>query len=119
MNVSEAWRETYPGAAVGVLALRGVTNPTQHEALARHKAELERALRERFAGHGRAAIKADSIIQAYSRYYKRFKKTYHVLLQLESVAIKGKPIPNVAALVAAMFMAEVYLAAKKSGTSAR
>ncbi len=107
LNISEAWREAYPGAAVGVLALRDATNPAGHEGLAGRKAELEQELRERFGGGGRAAIKADPIIQAYSRYYKRFRKTYHVLLQLESVAIKGKPIPNVAALVAAMFMAEL------------
>ena len=37
---------------------------------------------------------------------KHLKKTYHVQHQLESVVLKGKSLPNVAALVAAMFMAE-------------
>ena len=46
-------------------------------------------------------------LQVYDAYYKRFKKTYHVQLQLESIAFKGKSIPSVAALVEAMFMAEV------------
>ena len=64
-------------------------------------------LRSRFSDHDRAALKALPTIQAYDAYYKRFKKTYHVLLQLESVALKGKPIPSVAALVEAMFMAEL------------
>ncbi|MFQ5420492.1 MAG: phenylalanine--tRNA ligase beta subunit-related protein [Anaerolineae bacterium] len=107
LNISEAWRKAYPGAAVGVLALRGVSNPAGHEGLAARKGELERKLRERFGADGRPAIKADPIIQAYTRYYKRFKKTYHVLLQMESVALKGQPIPDVAALVEAMFMAEL------------
>ena len=47
------------------------------------------------------------MIQAYAAYYERFNKTYHVQLQLESVALKGKSIPRVSALVEAMFMAEL------------
>jgi DNA/RNA-binding domain of Phe-tRNA-synthetase-like protein len=35
------------------------------------------------------------------------KKTYHIALQLESVVFKGRSLPNVAALVEAMFMAEL------------
>jgi DNA/RNA-binding domain of Phe-tRNA-synthetase-like protein len=46
-------------------------------------------------------------LQAYEAYYHRFKKTYHVQLQLESILFKGKSIPSVAALVEAMFMAEM------------
>jgi DNA/RNA-binding domain of Phe-tRNA-synthetase-like protein len=46
-------------------------------------------------------------LQAYHAFYKRFKKTYHVQLQLESIVLKGKSIPRVAALVEAMFMAEL------------
>ncbi len=38
---------------------------------------------------------------------KHLKKTYHVGLQLESVVLKGKSLPSVAALVEAMFMAEL------------
>ena len=39
--------------------------------------------------------------------YKRFKKTYHVLLQWESIVLKKKSILNVAPLVETMFMAEL------------
>jgi DNA/RNA-binding domain of Phe-tRNA-synthetase-like protein len=107
LTVSPAWRGTYPGAVLGILAMNGVANPERHAALDRRKAVLEGALRDRFAGKGRAALEALPEIEAYTRYYKRFKKTYHVLLQLESVALKGKPIPQVAALVEAMFMGEL------------
>jgi DNA/RNA-binding domain of Phe-tRNA-synthetase-like protein len=41
------------------------------------------------------------------RYYKRFEKTYHVLQQLESVALKGKSLPSVSPLVDANFAAEL------------
>jgi DNA/RNA-binding domain of Phe-tRNA-synthetase-like protein len=87
--------------------MRNVTNPDRHPALDQRKEELESQLRARFAGGGRAAIKALPTLQAYDAYYSRFKKTYHVQLQLESVALKGRPIPRVAALVEAMFMAEL------------
>lgn len=104
---SQTWRTTYPGAAAGVLAMRGVANPEHHPALDERKQRLESDLRARFAGRDAAAIREIPQVQAYNAYYKQFKKTYHVQLQLESVALKGKPIPRVAGLVEAMFMAEL------------
>lgn len=105
--VSEAWKSTYPGAAVGVLVMRDVNNPKHHKELDMLKDELERDLRSRFAGYERSDLKTLPILEAYSNYYKQFKKTYHVQHQLESVVLKGKSIPKVAALVEAMFMAEL------------
>jgi len=106
-TVSQAWKTTYPGAAVGILAMRGVANPKSHPALEARKEALENQLRSRFAGYDRASLKSLPTLQAYSAYYKRFKKTYHVQLQLQSVVFKGKSLPRVAALVEAMFMAEL------------
>jgi DNA/RNA-binding domain of Phe-tRNA-synthetase-like protein len=84
-----------------------VENPPHHTALEEQKTLLEKQLRERFAGQNRAEIAKLPLLQAYEAYYRRFNKTYHVQLQLESIAFKGKSIPCVAALVEAMFMAEV------------
>ena len=106
-TLSEAWKTAYPGASVGVLAMEGVANPAHHAALEARKTALEDELRARYAGYDRAAFKALPAIQAYNAYYRRFKKTYHVQLQLESIVLKGKSIPSVAALVEAMFMAEL------------
>ena len=106
-TVSDSWREAYPGAAVGILAMRGVANPPHHAELEARKKELEDELRARFSGQDRTALKAIPVVRAYSDYYKRFGKSYHVQLQLESVTLKGKSIPRVAALVEAMFMAEL------------
>jgi DNA/RNA-binding domain of Phe-tRNA-synthetase-like protein len=75
--------------------------------LDQRKEELEGALRTHFAGYDRVAMRALPILRAYHTYYRQFKKTYHVQLQLESVVFKGKSIPRVAALVEAMFMAEL------------
>jgi DNA/RNA-binding domain of Phe-tRNA-synthetase-like protein len=106
-EVTSAWKSAYPDACVGVLVMQNVVNPALHPELERAKEELVEDLRARFAGQDRAALEALPVMQAYSAYYKRFKKTYHVLLQLESVVFKGRGLPSVAGLVEAMFMAEV------------
>lgn len=106
-HVTEDWKRTYPGAAVGVLVLQNVTNPCEHPQLEARKEALVSELRRKFAPFDREALKAQPILAAYRAYYKGFKKTYHVRLQLESVVHKGKSIPKVAALVEAMFMAEL------------
>ncbi|CAG0945794.1 hypothetical protein ANRL1_02574 [Anaerolineae bacterium] len=107
LTVSDLWQTTWPGAKQGVLIMRDVANPTQHPELDQRKSELEQELRARFANHSKAALNALPSIKPYADYYNRFKKTYHVALQLESVALKGKSLPRVAALVEAMFMAEL------------
>jgi DNA/RNA-binding domain of Phe-tRNA-synthetase-like protein len=105
--VAESWGNTHAGARVGVLALGGVDNPERHEGLDAGRRELEQTLRARFAGQSRAGLAALETIQAYTAFYRRFDKSYHVLAQLESVALKGKPLASATALVQAMFMAEV------------
>ncbi|MDR3561198.1 MAG: phenylalanine--tRNA ligase beta subunit-related protein [Negativicutes bacterium] len=105
--IEEAFRSAFPGANLGVLAMGGVVNPATHPGLEGRKTELENGLRARFAGADRASLKQLAAVKAYDAYYRNFDKSYHVLLQLESVALKGKVIPSVAALVEAMFMAEL------------
>lgn len=106
-EITSALKSTFPGAHAGVLVMKNVSNPPQCAALDRQKEALENQIRQRFTGKDRSAILALPVIQAYETYYKCFNKTYHVQLQVESIAFKGKNIPNVAALVEAMFMAEI------------
>jgi DNA/RNA-binding domain of Phe-tRNA-synthetase-like protein len=105
LSATPLWKETYPGASAAYMVLGNVCNPEQSDALEPAKRQLEAALKLRFP------VKEDlthhEAIAAYSNYYKRHKKTYHVLHQLESVIFKGKSIPRVAGLVEAMFMAEL------------
>jgi DNA/RNA-binding domain of Phe-tRNA-synthetase-like protein len=105
--ISDEIKKVYPEALLGILAVRNVCNPTQHEELDRCKLELENNLRDKYAGLDKAYLKNMEPIKTFSDYYKRFKKTYHVLLQLESIVFKNKSIPKVASLVEAMFMAEL------------
>ena len=106
-EVSPAWKSAFPDAHAGVLVMRDVVNPAHHSELEKVKAEIEEGLRSQFSGQDRAAMSSLPVLQAYNTYYRRFKKSYHVQLQLESIAWKGKSIPSVAALVEAMFMAEL------------
>ena len=106
-EVTSAWKSAFPEAHAGVLVMRDVINPAHHAELEKHKTELEEGLRSQFSGRDRAAMSNLPLLQAYNTYYRRFKKTYHVQLQLESIAWKGRSIPSVSALVEAMFMAEM------------
>lgn len=106
-EVTTAWKSAYPDACVGVLVMRHVSNPAHHPDLETQKAFLEERLRAQFSGQDRASLASHPILRAYSEYYRGFKKTYHIQLQLESIVFKGKSIPSVATLVEAMFMAEM------------
>jgi len=91
--VSEEWKAAYPGAAAGILVMHDVANPASHPEIDRLRTELESQLRSRFAGGDRSALAALQPIQAYNTYFKRYGKTYHVQLQLESVS-RGSPPPT-------------------------
>ena len=93
--ISNEIKKVYPEALLGILAIRNVCNPNKHEELDRCKLGLENNLREKYAGLDKAYLKNMEPIKTFSDYYKRFKKTYHVLLQLESIVFKNKPIPKV------------------------
>lgn len=107
IHVTDSWKKTHPGALVGILAMRGVANPAYHPGLDARKKQVEQELVQRFGSSSRAELRALPVVEAYHSYYKQFKKTYHIQLQLESVALKNKPIPSVAALVETMFVAEL------------
>lgn len=106
-QVSEEWKRAYLEGHAGVLVMRDVVNPPRHAGLEERKAALEKELRSWYYGFERADLQKDPILHAYDNYYRGFKKTYHIQLQLESIVFKGKSIPVVAALVEAMFMAEM------------
>jgi len=105
--ISDQVKKVYPEALLGILAIRKVCNPNQHEELNQCKLELENNLRKKFTKLDRADLKNMEPLKTYHDYYQRFKKTYQVLLQLESIVFKNKSIPRVASLVEVMFMAEL------------
>jgi DNA/RNA-binding domain of Phe-tRNA-synthetase-like protein len=107
ISASAEWRTTHPGAAIGLLELSGVENTHPSLQLDDRKRETEARLRDRYRGFARRDFLALPVMAAYAQYYKRFDKTYHVQLQVESIASKGKPLPTVSPLVDSNFVAEV------------
>ncbi len=102
---TDLWKKAHPGASVGYMMIGNVLNLEPCEGLKNYKKQLETDLRARFIS--KQELSGHFPITVYSDYYKRYKKTYHVLQQLESIIFKGKEIPHVAGLVEAMFMAEL------------
>ena len=107
IEISDTWRSTHRGAALGVLTMRDVQPRGDYAQFNHKKNSLQDELRERYQGKDRSEIIKVPEMQAYASYYKRFKKTYHLLLQLESITHKNKSIPHGPLLVQAMFMAEL------------
>jgi DNA/RNA-binding domain of Phe-tRNA-synthetase-like protein len=101
------WKSVYPGAQIGILEIAGVDNTLRSELLEAEKRAVEARLQAHYSGYSRRDFLALPVMAAYERYYKRFDKTYHVLLQLESVVLKGKNLPEVSPLVDANFAAEL------------
>lgn len=88
-------------------------------ALDDRKRQTEARLRERYRGFTRKEFLSLPIMAAYARHYRRFGKTYHVLLQLESIVFKGKDLPSVSPLVDANFAAEVETLVLTAGHDVR
>ena len=107
ITAAPEWKSVYPGAQIGILEIAGVDNTLRSELLEAEKRALEARLQAHYTGFSRRDFLALPVMTAYERYYKRFDKTYHVLLQLESVVLKGKNLPEVSPLVDANFAAEL------------
>ena len=104
---TEAWKTEHAGGMIGLLEVSHVQYRNKALLLDKRKREIEAALVEQYGDMERQELIALPVMAAYRKYYKRFKKTYHVQLQVESITKKGKQLPNVSPLVDANFMAEV------------
>jgi DNA/RNA-binding domain of Phe-tRNA-synthetase-like protein len=104
---TEDWRQVHPGATIGLLEVSGLENTGASARLNERKREIETRLRERYQGFTRKDFLALPVMSFYDRYYSRFDKTYHVQLQVESIVLKGKSLPDVSPAVDANFMAEI------------
>lgn len=107
INLSPAWDTKSPPAIVGILAVKNAPNSKSNPDLVEASRQLEEELRERYGSLDRNGLRALPVFASYDAFYRQFKKTYHVQLQLESVVFKGKSIQFPSTLVGAMFMAEL------------
>jgi DNA/RNA-binding domain of Phe-tRNA-synthetase-like protein len=97
----------YPGAVIGILAMSPVQNTPPGADIIGKLHSLEREVRARHAGRSRRDLEGQPALRPYVEHYRRFGKTYHVLLQLESVAFRDRSLATGSALVNAMFAAEI------------
>jgi len=107
LMISETLKNVYSGGLIGAILFKNASNSELCKNLGTKKEELESTLRNKYGNFNRSDLGSTEPIKTYVDYYKRFKKTYHVLLQLESIVFKNKSIPNVSPLVETMFMAEL------------
>ncbi len=103
--VSERWKLTHPDAMAAMLVVKEAINSSGHPELECRKRMLETELRVRFQNPD--DIKDADAIRAYTAYYRKFEKTYHLVQQLKTLVMKQRPLPVVSGLVDAMFMAEM------------
>jgi DNA/RNA-binding domain of Phe-tRNA-synthetase-like protein len=107
ISITDAWNRTFPGAKLAILELSNVENIADSTKLNELKGETEKYLRNKYANYSRKEFLSNKVMAAYDAYYKSFKKTYHVLLQVESIVLKGKALPDISPLVDSNFIAEV------------
>jgi DNA/RNA-binding domain of Phe-tRNA-synthetase-like protein len=107
ISATNEWHTAHAGATIGLLEISGMDNSRSSATLDQRKRDAEANLREQYQDFKRADFLALPVMAAYDQYYKRFNKTYHVQLQLESIVLKGKSLPNVSPAVDSYFMAEV------------
>ena len=113
---TDEWKSAHPSVVIGLLEVSRVTNNhASSPTLDDRKREVESRLRAKYKDFSRQDFLSIPAMAAYQKYYKRFSKTYHVLLQLESIVLKGKSLPNVSPLVDANFTAEVETLALTAG----
>ena len=107
IKLSPGWKDKIPGASVGLIVFLNVPNQLVSPELTKAKNVLEIELRDRFGDLDRKSLREQPTMAAYDAFYRQFRKSYHVQLQLESVVFKGKSIFSPSALVGCMFMAEL------------
>ncbi len=108
LQISKELKGAYTGGCIGEISFKNVkVDEAGMISLKKVKEELSDSLRSKYKDYNRAALIQVEPVNSYVTYYKQFKKTYHVLLQLESIILKGKSIPESNLLVMIMFMAEL------------
>jgi DNA/RNA-binding domain of Phe-tRNA-synthetase-like protein len=86
--------ERVPDAQGGVLAVTNLASTAVTEQLEVFLEGVELTVRNRYGQMTRAELRDVEPMAAYERYYRSFGQHYHVTMQIESVAIKNKPLPR-------------------------
>lgn len=108
LNLHRKVKEKYPTIKFGIMIMKNIPlqdPPATEFNQAKKQVELE--IRKSFAALDKKQMRELPPFSYYHKYYKNFKKTYHVLHQCESIATGSRTLPKGPPLVQAMFMAEI------------
>ena len=107
ITISPAAKTLFPHLSVGTLLIKNITNSYFGNMMYDVSRTLESDLRTQYGMLTRKELNGTEVLSGYYSYYRKFSKTYHVLLQLESVIFKGKQVPSISPIVQSMFMGEL------------
>jgi DNA/RNA-binding domain of Phe-tRNA-synthetase-like protein len=107
ISFTEELKAIYPEASIGILLIKNIENKDNSNILDKIKTDSKRCLRYKYSSLSRGELVEIRTIKSYRKYYKKFKKTYHLLLQMESISRNGKSYPSVNPLVDSCFISEM------------
>lgn len=107
LNISLEAKKIYPDLTAGIMIISNINNRYLNNRMETESRTLENTIKKTYEGVDRKYAAGTDVMSAYCSYYKKFTKTYHVLLQLESIAFKNKQISPVSPIVQSMFMGEL------------
>lgn len=107
LTIDAKVRQKYPGIQFGVMTIGNVKVPQPGNDFLLSKKRLEADIQSRYRDMTKKQMRQLQPFCHYHAYYKKFKKTYHVLHQCESIASGNRSLPNGPFPVQAMFMAEI------------
>ncbi|HBG0170216.1 TPA: hypothetical protein KPC00_003500, partial [Clostridioides difficile] len=107
LEVSHKVKEIYPNIKFGVMVINIThSKPNKENFLVLKNSTIKNIIEQHPEYNRKEKIKTEPV-SSYIKYYKKFKKTYPVLLQLESILLKSKGIPDVGVTIESMFLAEL------------
>lgn len=88
LNISLEAKKIYPDLTAGIMIISNINNRYLNNRMETESRTLENTIKKTYEGVDRKYAAGTDVMNAYCSYYKKFTKTYHVLLQLESIALK-------------------------------
>lgn len=107
LTVSERWRQEHPEAAGAWLEAFVPPGTGRESRLLEFQEATLKEIRAAHSSRSREELRALPVFLAYERYYKKFRKTYHVFLQFRSLVLEGRPFPRTPPLVRVLFLSEM------------
>lgn len=107
LTISPELRSLYPTSSFAMAIVGNLDTTMNPVEWVKRRDQETKELISRYQNNDRKSLLETEPLKQYAEYYKKYKKTYPVLLQLESMAFKGKGIPNVGVPIEVMFLAEL------------